>query len=217
MISNRLNTSVVDTANPNDFTRQIDLNLPQTQCTQCDFPRCLDYAQAVADGRADINQCPPGGQVTISALAKLTKCPPKPLNPDNGQIEPRVQARIIESDCIGCRLCIKACPVDCIIGAAKVMHTVIAQDCTGCKLCVPVCPTDCIVLEPAVAQPGAPSQWPQFAQHEVERARMSTNQRLIRLARRENAKKQQKTVKARRDLKAEIQAALERKKASLPA
>ncbi len=113
---------------------RIDDCLPQTQCTQCDYPRCRDYATALAADEADINQCPPGADITIHALAELLDKPVKPLNPDKGQIEPKQLAWIIEDQCIGCKLCIKACPVECIVGSAKMMHTIITSECTGCKL-----------------------------------------------------------------------------------
>lgn len=127
---------------------RIDALLPQTQCGQCGFPGCRPYAEAIAGGKADINQCPPGGEATILALADLLDRDPKPLNPENGQEKPKTVAVIDEARCIGCTLCIQACPVDAIVGAAKHMHTVIAEECTGCNLCVPPCPVDCIDMVP---------------------------------------------------------------------
>jgi len=127
---------------------QIDALLPQTQCGQCTYPGCRPYAQAIAKGEADINQCPPGGDTTIDALADLLDRDPKPLNPDNGIIKPKMVAIIDEPVCIGCTLCIQACPVDAILGAAKQMHTIIAEECTGCELCIPPCPVDCIDMIP---------------------------------------------------------------------
>ena len=123
---------------------KIDALLPQTQCGQCTYPGCRPYAQAIANGEADINQCPPGGENTIIALADLLGRDPKPLNPENGTEQPKRVAVIDEEVCIGCTLCIQACPVDAILGAAKLMHTVIEDECTGCDLCVPPCPVDCI-------------------------------------------------------------------------
>lgn len=122
----------------------IDALLPQTQCGQCNFPGCRPYAEAIAAGEADINQCPPGGEPTIEALAELLGREVKPLNPDNGREAIRRVAIIDEETCIGCTLCIQACPVDAIVGAAKQMHTVIESECTGCDLCLPPCPVDCI-------------------------------------------------------------------------
>jgi len=122
--------------------------LPQTQCAQCGYPGCRPYASAIANGDAPINQCPPGGQHTIERLAQLLDTPVIALNQDFGQEKPDVVAYINEPDCIGCTLCIHACPVDAIVGAGKFMHTVITAECTGCELCLPPCPVDCIDLLP---------------------------------------------------------------------
>jgi len=125
---------------------RIDALLPQTQCGQCQYAGCRPYAEAIARGEADINQCPPGGDEGIHALAQLLGRPYKPLNPAHGVEKPRVVALIDEAVCIGCTKCIQACPVDAIVGAAKLMHTVIVEECTGCELCLPPCPVDCIAL-----------------------------------------------------------------------
>ena len=124
---------------------QIDALLPQTQCGQCTYAGCRPYAEAIAKGEADINQCPPGGEETIIALADLLDVEVKPLSAEHGEAKalPTV-VRIDEQTCIGCTLCIQACPVDAILGAAKQMHTVIEAECTGCNLCIPPCPVDCI-------------------------------------------------------------------------
>ncbi len=128
---------------------QIDALLPQTQCGQCGFPGCRPYAEAIAAGEADINQCPPGGEATIRALADLLDREPKPLAAEHGETPEVKQVAVIdEQTCIGCTLCIQACPVDAILGAPKQMHTVIAEECTGCKLCLPPCPVDCIDMVP---------------------------------------------------------------------
>lgn len=127
---------------------QINNLLPQTQCGQCSYKGCRPYAEAIAAGVADINQCPPGGDEGIVALAQLLNVSPKPLNPAFGEHKPKSAAFIIEKDCIGCTKCIAACPVDAILGAAKFMHTVIASECTGCELCIAPCPVDCIVMQP---------------------------------------------------------------------
>jgi electron transport complex protein RnfB len=128
---------------------QINALLPQTQCGQCGYRGCRPYAEAIASGAADINQCPPGGDEGIRDLAGLLNVPVKPLNNKFGVHKPPSVALIVEEDCIGCTKCIAACPVDAIIGASKFMHTVIAAECTGCELCVAPCPVDCIVMQPA--------------------------------------------------------------------
>ncbi len=194
---------------------RIDQLLPQTQCTQCDFPRCRDYAEAIANGEAEINQCPPGGSIAINALSQMLQKPASPLNPANGIEEPRLLAIINEAACIGCKLCIKACPVDCILGAGKMMHTVIANECTGCKLCLPVCPTDCIdLIPPPPPDPNqAKSRFPAFSQPQVDKARRRTEQKLIRLSRREAERRAYRLEKKRSSLRREIQAVLARKRA----
>lgn len=131
-----------------NLVHQIDQLLPQTQCTRCGYPSCVEYAQAIAENRAEINQCPPGGEEGIRELAKLLNKSPIALNPEHGTIDERKIAFILEDKCIGCTLCIKACPVDAIVGANKMMHTVITTDCSGCDLCAPACPVDCIEMHP---------------------------------------------------------------------
>ncbi len=126
---------------------QIDSLLPQTQCTKCGFTSCRPYAEAIASNKALYNQCPPGGEQGIARLADLLQKPILPLNLTHGTEHPRAVAVIDEALCIGCTLCIQACPVDAIIGAAKQMHSVIADQCTGCDLCLPPCPVDCIRME----------------------------------------------------------------------
>jgi len=127
---------------------QIDALLPQTQCGQCTYAGCRPYAEAMAAGDADINQCPPGGEATIQALADLLGRDPKPLNPEHGEHSEKTVVIIDEQVCIGCTLCIQACPVDAIVGAAKQMHTVVRNECTGCDLCIPPCPVECIHIIP---------------------------------------------------------------------
>ncbi len=126
---------------------QINHLLPQTQCTKCGYPACQDYASAIASKQALHNQCPPGGQDGIKKIALLLNKPVLSLNPNNGTEKPRTVAYIAEATCIGCTLCIQACPVDAIMGANKQMHTVIPDLCTGCDLCVAPCPVDCISME----------------------------------------------------------------------
>ena len=142
--------------------------LPQTQCTRCGYPDCAGYAQAMAAGQADINQCPPGGAEGVQRLAALTGQAARPLNPVNGREGPRGVAWIDEDWCIGCTLCIAACPVDCIVGSPKRMHTVIEADCTGCELCVPACPVDCIHME---SVSGEHSGWAAWSNEQARSAR----------------------------------------------
>ena len=153
---------------------RIDAVLPQTQCEQCGFHGCRPYAEAIAAGDTPINRCPPGGSTGISALAALLGLPVLALDATHGVEKPRLLARIVEADCIGCTKCIGACPVDAIVGSGKLMHTVIADDCTGCELCVPACPVDCIVLEPMPAA--------QLDIEHADRARAHFNRREGRLA-----------------------------------
>lgn len=142
--------------------------LPQTQCTRCGYPDCAGYAEAIASGEAPINQCPPGGAEGIARLAALTSRPAPPLNPANGTEGPRSVAVIDEAWCIGCTLCIAACPTDAILGSNKFMHTVIEPHCTGCELCIPVCPVDCISLENVS---GARTGWAAWSAVDAAQAR----------------------------------------------
>ena len=193
------------------LSERIDALLPQTQCTKCGFNGCRPYAEAMASGEADINRCPPGGAVGIARLAALLGRETKAMDTERGTEGPRRVALIDETLCIGCTLCIQACPVDAIIGAPKLMHTVIAALCTGCDLCVPPCPVDCISMPPAPAALGA---WDE-AKADAARARYEF--RNHRLASEEKARIEmlaQKT-RAQRDglddpKRALIQAAMER-------
>ena len=130
-----------------DLAALIDAALPQTQCTRCGYPDCAAYAQAIAARAAPINQCPPGGAEGVVRLSAITGQPVLPLSVEHGVEGPRAVAFIDEAWCIGCTLCIKACPTDAIVGSNKMMHTVIEPHCTGCELCIPVCPVDCIQLD----------------------------------------------------------------------
>ncbi len=154
--------------------------LPQTQCTRCGFPDCAAYAWAMAQGEAPINQCPPGGQAGIERLAALTGQAVLPLNPAHGQEGPRHVAVIDEAWCIGCTLCIKACPTDAIVGANKRMHTVIEPWCTGCELCLPVCPVDCIGLENVSGQATGWAAWSAPQAHTSQARYAARQQRLVR-------------------------------------
>lgn len=137
-----------DAAPPAPLVDRIDALLPQTQCGQCRYAGCRPYAEAIASGDADINQCPPGGAAGIRALATLLDREPKPLNPEHGVEAPRTVALIDEAVCIGCTKCIQVCPVDAILGAPQVMHSILSDECTGCGLCLVPCPVDCIALVP---------------------------------------------------------------------
>ncbi len=162
------------------LVEQINNALPQTQCTRCGYPDCQRYAEAIAQGEADINQCPPGGTEGIERLAALTGKPAHPLNPDNGLEGPRTIAIIDEAWCIGCTLCIAACPTDAIVGANKRMHTVVEDYCTGCELCIPACPVDCISLEPIDINLSGWASWPQEL---ADLARQRYDARAVRLKR----------------------------------
>lgn len=133
------------------LVEQIDALLPQTQCAQCGYPGCKPYARAIARGETAINQCPPGGEAGVQALAELLGRDPLPLDASRGTPKPPQVAWIREAECIGCVKCIQACPVDAIVGAPKLMHTVVPDLCTGCELCIPPCPVDCIELHPRPA------------------------------------------------------------------
>lgn len=128
------------------FADRIDALLPQTQCRRCGFAGCRPYAEAIAAGTADIDRCPPGGERGIARLARLLGVATKPLNPECGASTPKAIAVIDEAACIGCALCLPACPVDAILGAPRHLHTVITAFCTGCELCLPPCPVDCIAM-----------------------------------------------------------------------
>jgi electron transport complex protein RnfB len=171
--------------------------LPQTQCTRCGYPDCAAYAQAIAAGEAEINQCPPGGAEGVARLARLTGRPALPLNPANGVEAPRTVAVIDEAWCIGCTLCIKACPTDAIIGSNKFMHTVVEPYCTGCELCVPVCPVDCISLENVT---GDRTGWQAWSQAQADEALQRYEFRSLRLQREANENAQRLEAKARAKL-----------------
>lgn len=166
-----------------ELIEQIDAILPQTQCGQCGFSGCLPYATTIAEGQADINQCPPGDVEGIRKLAALLGKAFKPLNTAHGVPKPKSIAFINEEQCIGCTFCIQACPVDAIVGAAKQMHTVITEECTGCERCVAPCPVDCISMAPAAPYPENQAQ--EMQQKAADRARSRHQFRLQRLAREE--------------------------------
>jgi electron transport complex protein RnfB len=165
------------TASPPSLADRIEDLLPQTQCTKCGYAGCRPYAEAIADGSASYDQCPPGGAEGIARLATLLGKPVIPLNPENGVERPRTVAQIDEAICIGCTLCIQACPVDAIVGAAKRMHTVIESMCTGCDLCVAPCPVDCIDMIPVT---GDATGWQAWSQAQADAARAHHDRHLAR-------------------------------------
>jgi H+/Na+-translocating ferredoxin:NAD+ oxidoreductase subunit B len=200
-----------------ELAEKVDALLPQTQCTKCGYSGCMPYARAIAAGEADINRCPPGGAAGVRKLAALLQRDAKPLNPANGVETRRTVALIDEARCIGCTLCIQACPVDAIVGAAKRMHTVIAELCTGCDLCVPPCPVDCIDM---LTLPKAQARWT-LGMADAARARFrfrslrlerEQNERARRLARKAQEKSGQPMPDGK---KAVIFAAIERAKARM--
>jgi len=161
-----------------NLSHQILALLPQTQCTRCGFPDCAAYAEAIALDEADINQCPPGGKEGVNRIAALTGRSVIPLNPLNGAETPRSVAWIDEAWCIGCTLCISACPTDAIIGSNKQMHTIIEDACTGCELCLPACPIDCIHLENVSDNQ---TGWQAWSQELADQAKNRYAQKLIRM------------------------------------
>ena len=175
------------------LTERLNDALPQTQCTRCGFPDCRTYASAMAEGSAGINQCPPGGAEGIQRLAVLTGREAQPLNPQHGHEGPRALAVIDESWCIGCTLCIKACPVDSIVGASKLMHTVIDPLCTGCELCIPVCPVDCISMVPVTGQR---TGWRAWSAADAAQARERYAARTRRLSREQHEYEAQMAARA---------------------
>ena len=187
---------------------KIDAILPQTQCTKCGYPSCRRYAEAIAAGEADINQCPPGGEAGIRKLAALLARDAKPLNPANGVEHALRVASIDEARCIGCTLCIKACPVDAIVGAAKLMHTVVTELCSGCDLCIAPCPVDCIEMVPA----GAGDLWDE-ARADAARARFELREARLARERRERAARARRAPPASDKKRAIIEQAIARARA----
>lgn len=171
--------------------------LPQTQCTRCGFPDCAAYALAIARSEAGINQCPPGGAEGIARIAQVTRAPVQPLDPRFGHEAPRTVAVIDEAWCIGCTLCIKACPTDAIVGSHKQMHTVIEPACTGCDLCLPVCPVDCIQMVSVSAEQ---TGWAAWSPEQADMARQRYTLRQQRLQQEELAQHSQALAKAQSHL-----------------
>lgn len=175
---------VLTVTDPRSLADRIEDLLPQTQCTKCGYAGCRPYAEAIARGEAGFNQCPPGGAEGVARLAALLGKPVVALNPANGVERPRPVAVIDESLCIGCTLCLQACPVDAIVGAPKQMHTIVAELCTGCDLCVAPCPVDCIAMVPVT---GTATGWDAWTQAQADTARTRHERRLARAAREREA------------------------------
>ncbi|MBB3182168.1 electron transport complex subunit RsxB [Variovorax sp. Sphag1AA] len=184
--------------------------LPQTQCTRCGYPDCAGYAKAIEAGEAGINQCPPGGAEGVIRLSRLTGKPAGPVDPQFGVEGPRMLAVIDEAWCIGCTLCLDACPTDAIVGINKRMHTVIEPHCTGCELCIPVCPVDCISLE--TVTPGK-SGWQAWSQTLADHARQRYEARQQRLGKRAPAEEAAPPAAPADRKRAIIEAALARARA----
>jgi Na+-translocating ferredoxin:NAD+ oxidoreductase subunit B len=173
--------------------------LPQTQCTKCGYPDCQGYAMAMDTGEALHNQCPPGGAEGVLRLGKILNQAPLPLNPSNGEERPRAVALIESKACIGCTLCIQACPVDAIVGASKQMHVVLKDWCTGCDLCIPPCPVDCITMIPVT---GPLTGWAAWSQTEADIAKLRYENRQTRLEREEQDNIRRLAQKAKNKVKA---------------
>jgi electron transport complex protein RnfB len=184
------------------LAERINDALPQTQCTRCGYPDCKAYAQAIAEQNAPINQCPPGGNEGIAVLAQLTGRPVISLNPDHGVEGPMTVAVIDEAWCIGCTLCIKACPTDAILGSHKVMHTVIESACTGCDLCLPVCPVDCIEMVPVSGDKTGWAAWSANLAQQARQRYASRQQRLVLEEKEQAARNEAKAVMKLADLEA---------------
>jgi electron transport complex protein RnfB len=183
---------------PTSLATQIEDLLPQTQCTKCGYPSCRQYAEAIVRQEASYNQCPPGGQEGVSRLATILGQPVIPLNTSHGAERERPVAIIEEAYCIGCTLCIQACPVDAIVGAAKQMHTVIPGLCTGCDLCVAPCPVDCIRM---VSVTEGKTGWSAWSETQAANARLAFDNRNIRLQREKFENEQRLAAKAADKLK----------------
>jgi len=191
----------------------LDACLPQTQCQRCGYPNCEQYAQALLDNQTALNRCPPGGEATLMMLAELLHQPLLPLAPELMALPPHQPVAIIEAECIGCTLCIQACPVDAIIGAPKKMHTVLLDWCTGCALCLAACPVDCMHSQPAKQKVQANSRWPEFSERQVAQSRQRYRVRSERLQRRLAQHRQQHQRLSQQQLQNNILAAVARTRA----
>lgn len=194
----RVTTGSFNPSSPS-LLQKLDEALPQTQCTKCGYPDCHAYAQAMVNGEAHQNRCPPGGQEGIIRLSNILGKAPLPLDSDRGFERPRPLAVIREMECIGCTLCIQACPVDAIVGAPKQLHIVINERCTGCDLCVPPCPVDCITMLPITDHQ---TGWNAWSESQAKIAKQHYESRKIRLEREKRDLLKRQTLKAVTKLKA---------------
>ena len=195
--------------NPVQLTEKINQALPQTQCQLCDYPSCRAYAKAITEGEADIDRCHPGGEPVLRALSDITNKPYVPhLEKVQTQFKPPSLVQIDEALCIGCTKCIKACPVDAIIGTNKHMHSIISSECTGCDLCIPACPMDCIISTPkTAAQPDTGYLAERYAQQQQRQAQAQRDKTMRHQANKLTTQQRSTTVAAR---KAAIQDMLKR-------
>jgi len=191
----------------------LDACLPQTQCQRCGFSDCLQYAQALLKGEAAINRCQPGGTATISMLAGELDQHPIPLDPELAALPPHRPVAIAVEECIGCTLCIQACPVDAITGAPRHMHTVLQEWCTGCALCLPACPVDCMYPQPATTKMLSDSRWPEFSEQQVARSRQRYQARNRRLQQGLEQRRAHRKNLSRGQLRDNIRAAVARTRA----
>ncbi|MGP1628751.1 MAG: RnfABCDGE type electron transport complex subunit B [Giesbergeria sp.] len=198
---------------PSGLAARIAAALPQTQCTRCGYSDCEAYAQAIATGTAEINQCPPGGHEGVERISRITGRPVLSLSAAHGAETPRSAAVIDESWCIGCTLCLAACPTDAIVGANKLMHTVIEAHCTGCGLCLPVCPVDCIALVNASENA---TGWQAWSSAQAGHAKERYELRTIRVVREQQLAAAPTQLPGRTDKQAAIEAALARSRKHRP-
>lgn len=128
----------------NPLNAEVEALMPGTNCGQCGFPGCAGAVAAMIAGTAPATCCPPGGKAVASAVAARLG-----LSLDlSGMADKGPQIAIVNEEiCIGCCRCLKVCPTDAIVGAAKQIHNVLREACTGCEACVDRCPTEALVMQ----------------------------------------------------------------------